>query len=59
MVFVLVTMLAFRTYILIVPTVVTLVDMTAFFDTIKVEPLITAMMDENINYLVHTFYCYC
>ena len=55
MVFVLVTMLAFRTYILMVPTVVTLVDMTLFFDTIRVEPLITAMMGENINYLVIQF----
>ena len=55
MVFVLVTILAFRTYIRVIPTIVTLVDMTAFFDTIRTEPLTTAMMDENINYLIIAF----
>ena len=44
--------LVFRTYMLSILTILTRVDMTTFFDTILVESLTTAMMDENDHYLV-------
>ena len=54
MVFLFMTIIHFRNLTGLI-TYVAFVELTVFFDTIKVGPLGLQLMDENINYLVVRF----